>query len=90
MLHFISDYAFVLNDAEALADTVKGRDVDEETRYRLYGDVEDPDVLIVLRPLRRFGAPPIARLKRLLKAAKRSYGFEVVTYRDLKPNRKVG
>jgi len=56
--------------------------VDEETRYRLCGEEDEEDVVLVLRPMRRFGAPPIARLKRLLKAAKRCYGFKVVECRN--------
>ncbi len=41
---------------------------------------DEADWWIKLRPLKFFGAPPILRMRRFLKAALRSYGFRAEHY----------
>lgn len=43
-------------------------------------DHEYDDWFLRLRPLRNFGAPVICRLRRLLKASLRAYGFRAEGY----------
>jgi hypothetical protein len=68
--------------------------------FRTHGDVPllpraeepprppEPDVPLVLRPLPGWGAPADQRLKRLLKAALRAYGFRTAGCTDLLPKGK--
>lgn len=39
---------------------------------------EPGDVALIVRPIKSFGTHPYCRLKRLLKAMKRAYGFRCV------------
>jgi hypothetical protein len=45
----------------------------------------DPDIAVVLRTLPGQTVPFDARLRRLLKAARRAYGFAVVGCTDIPP-----
>jgi len=50
----------------------------------------DSDWLIRLRPLKSFGAPPVCRMKRLLKAALRAFGFRAVFHKQVQDGPQDG
>lgn len=52
-------------------------------------DQEQPDYLLRLRSVANHPVPAVARMRRLLKALGRAYGFRVLEMEEVKPEQEA-